>query len=666
VWIIFVQYRFSSARRRKAQGRAQLRRQITRTIAVRPQRNNAMAKSFKGTHLEGQPRYLQEIEELDSGGWAAQGGRPRWVGTWNTAVKIGAATSVKPSFGPMGSSSRSVRLIEPRAAPQRSKAVRTHHFEMKTILAENRGGRSVAEVRSAYQTGGGLDDMDVNVRASSAAHYMEGNEHSEGDRVAYIAATTGQTNEERQSFWKLANDNANMVCDHRISIDTRADKEAWSNLAKERNLPFDLRRAIKVAQQGDDTAQIVVNDAGVTKRWLERRKNSLPQSIKDSIKLETPRNDRVGYSFIGQYPFGLSMEGRVRCTDRWMAKWTQMGIPAQAVMHEPTTANDKRNHHFHGQIYRGCARQQTDGRWSFERINVRNEHRTMKSVPLERLGVPAIFKDKHLIRNLKREWQEIVNSEAARECLAVRFTDEKNADRGMPQAQARVAPSVFAMAKKGWFGDKMVQSNLASWDALEKNEVQARDDQRHRLLQRVDEAAASLSLDPTQMDLANVVLREQGNAEIRMVEAERVSIKAAKLALMLRSGPEAIIECYTPTARKSDAAANTVKRKDKREVARAHVALANDYLTFIQPELINLELIRDTARADAARERAALFELAAEFEALHGPVSEVLVPLRKSEIAPKSDPLLDTQNSRTADRDARNAAIAASRNTTQF
>jgi hypothetical protein len=625
-----------------------------------------MAKSFKGTHLECQARYLQEIEELDSGGWRAHSGRPRWVGTWNTAVTIGAATSVKPSFGPMGSSSRSVRLIEPRAAPQRSKAVRSHHFEMKTILAENRGGRSVAEVRSAYQTGAGLDDIDVKVRASSAAHYMEGNENSEGDRVSYITATTGQTSEERQNFWKLANDNANVVGDHRISIDTCADKEAWSNLAKERSLPFDLRRALKVAQEGDGTAETVVNDAGIAKRWLERRKNSLPQSIKDSIKLETPRNDRVGYSFIGQYPFGLSMEGRVRCTDRWMAKWTQMGIPAQAVMHQPTAANDKRNHHFHGQIYRGCARQQADGRWSFERINVRNEYRTMKSVPLEKLGVPAIFKDKHLIRNLKREWQQIVNFEAAREGLAVRFTDEKNVDRGLPQAQARVAPSVLAMAKEGWFDDKMVQVNLASWDAFETDEVHERDDQRHRLLRHTEEAAASLSLDPRQMDLASIVLRDQGNAEIRMVEAERMAIKAAKLAAMLRSGPEAIIECYTPAARKSDAATNTVKRKDKREVARAHVALANDYLTFIEPELVNLELIRDTAHAEAARERATLFELTVEFEAMHGPVSTMIAPLKKAEIAAKSEPLLDTDKTRTADRAARHAAIAASGKNTQF
>jgi hypothetical protein len=625
-----------------------------------------MAKSFKGTHLEGQARYLQEIEELDTGGWRAHSGRPRWVGAWNTVVTIGKATSVKTGFGAIGSSSRSVRLVEPRAAPRKPSTVRSHHFEMKTILAENRAGRSVAEVRSAYQTGAGLDDIEVKVRASSAAHYMEGNENSEGDRVTYITATTGQTNEERQSFWKLANDNANVVGDHRIRIDTSAEKEAWSNLAKQRSLPFDLRRALKVAQEGDGTAEIVVNDAGVTKRWLERGKNSLPQSIKDSIKLETPRNDRVGYSFIGQYPYGLSMAGRVRCTNRWMAEWSALGVPAQAVMHEPTAANDKRNHHFHCQIYRGCARQKADGRWSFERINVRNEHRTMKSVPLERLGVPAIFKDKHLIRNLKREWQQIVNSEAAREGLAVRFTDEKNVDRGLPQAQARVAHSVFAMAKKGWFDDKMVQVNLASWDALEKEKVQTCDNQRQRLLRRVDEAAASLSLDPIQMDLANDVLREQKNAEIRMVEAERVAIKAAKLAAMLQSGPEAIIECYTPAARKSDASANTLKRKDKRELARAHVALAKDYLTFIEPELTNLELIRDAARAEAARERATLFELTVEFEAMHGPMSTAIPPFNRSEIASKSEQPLDTHKSPTADRAALQAAMTSSRNTPQF
>ncbi len=625
-----------------------------------------MAKSFKGTHLEGQARYLREIEELDSGGWRAHAGRPQWVGTWNTDVTIGAATSVKASFGAIGSSSRSVRLIEPRAAPQKSPTVRSHHFEMKTILAENRGGRSVAEVRSAYQTCAGLDDIDVKVRASSAAHYMEGNEDSEGDRVSHIAATTGQTNEERQKFWKLANDNANVVGDHRICIDIRANEAAWGDLSKQRSLPFDLRRALKVAQAGDGTAQIVVNDAGITKRWLERRKNSLPQSIKNTVKLETPRNDRVGYSFIGQYPCGLSMAGRVRCTDRWMAKWAALGIPAQAVMHEPTAANDKRNHHFHGQIYRGCARQQSDGRWSFERINVRNKHRTMERVPLERLGVPEIFKDKHLIRNLKREWQEIVNSEAASEGLAIRFTDEKNLDRGLPQAKERLAPSVHALAKKGWFGDKIVQSNLASWDALEKEQVQSCDDQRHRLLQRVDDAAASLFLDATQMDLARVVLREQGNAEIRMVEAERVAIKAAKLAAMLRSGPEAIIEHYTPAARKSDASANTQKRKDKRELARAHVALANDYLTIIEPELINLELIRDSARAEAARERATLFQLTVEFEAMHGPLSEVLVLSSEASLAKKTGPEVDSKKTQTVDRAARQAALTAFGNARQF
>jgi hypothetical protein len=51
---------------------------------------------------------------------------------------------------------------------------------------------------------------------------------------------------------------------------------------------------------------------------------------------------------------------------------------------------------------------------------------------------------------------------------------------------------------------------------------------------------------------------------------------------------------------------------------------------------------------------------------MHGPVSTMIAPLKKAEIAAKSEPLLDTDKTRTADRAARHAAIAASGKNTQF
>jgi hypothetical protein len=579
-----------------------------------------MAKRFQYTHLENAPKYLRDIEELDTGGWRAHSGRPRLVGgNRNNAVD---PRTPEPRITTIVSASgqRRLRLVEPRGAPlPPPSSVRSHHFEMKTILAENRHGRSIAELRSAYQEAEGRHEAGVQVvRASSASNYMEMEKDSEGDRVFHITATNGKTHKQRQDFWQLANKHANVVGEHRITVDLRGNEEAWTKFSLNRSMPVDLRRAIKEARENAGRATIVVNDAGVTRRWMKRRAKSIPSEVTKSIVLATPRNDRVAYSFIGQLPFGLSEAGQKCCADQWMAIWTAMGVPGQAVIHHPTRKNDRRNIHFHGQIYRGCAEQLEGGRWSFERIEKRDKFRSKKLVPLRRMPVPDLFGDQDLIPKLKCAWQDIVNAQAEREGLAIRFTDEKNEQRGLPAPKQRLSPGHAAQERKGFLTDKAIDANLVDWDRWEKNEHQKQKRARRDRFTKMSEIGLPTNMLPPQMALVNELVTSRRKALVRLAAADRIAIKAIKLLGMLRSGPEAIIDYYASIVGKSDKSKPTQSGTTAQVTAEANVGLANDYITAIEPELSYLELIRDTARSTARTEQAKLYELGTEFETMRG------------------------------------------------
>lgn len=265
---------------------------------------------YQGTHLENAAQWLIEIEEMASGGWTEGLGGPRRTSGYLVAQKKPPARSGgKSSTAPTSSSRapvsvpRMVRVSEPRWAPRPQSNVRAHHFEHKTILASKKGSMSVVEARGAYTLAFNAADgvIEAKVRATVAAEYVEGTTSSDAERVVYITGTNGDTNEERMRFWALANENAHFVGEHKVRVRVTGADAAWATAAQDPSMPTELRATLADALKNNGSAERVVNDAGVVARWLKASRR-FPPELRDRVELERPKNGRVAYSIIGQFP----------------------------------------------------------------------------------------------------------------------------------------------------------------------------------------------------------------------------------------------------------------------------------------------------------------------------------------------------------------------------
>lgn len=422
---------------------------------------------FKGSHLENAAQDLLEIEAMMSGGWRAHL-LPKVRAPQRLPANLEGREfkGASPGSGGGRGVPRVVRIAEPRRAPVPVSNERHHHFEQKTILASGRDAASVAVGRAAYGEGRNVEKLSAGdqSKVTNEAAYGEGVRSTEAERVVFVTGTTGSTTSERLEFWRLADANAHFVGQHRITVTTKGVEQLWDDATKNPTMPKELRDTVAAARSSaDGCASLVVNDAGVVKRWMKARKRSFPAALAAHVETLAPHNGRVAYSIIGQFPHDMSINGMQRCLKMLVNEYTDRNIPCQAVIHEPTKKNATKNWHFHLMVYAGEAERLADGRWSFERVLERDRYRTMKSVPLKRLPKSTDMAAVDWIPSIKRRWSEIVNEQAAMEGIATRFVNETNKQRGLQKPQTRVTMGRQALHKQGFFTDSEVADNLASW-----------------------------------------------------------------------------------------------------------------------------------------------------------------------------------------------------------
>lgn len=549
---------------------------------------------FLGTTLERASDEMLIEEELLIGGWTR---RRKRSGDLEVQQQKGAGKKgerrrgPQPSVTPEFAVDRRVRIYEPRMAPRPQNAERHHHFEQKTILASRKGSVSVAVRRAAYGEGFNTPIVDANIRATNEAAYAEGSKSTDAERVVYVTATNGDTFEERMEFWRLANENAHFVRDHEISVTTRGAELEWDKVARDPTMPDVLREALAKARASEDgQATLVVNDAGVVKRWQKKRSAALPKALQGSLALETPHNSRVAYSIVGQFPHDMSVSGMKSSLDRLVEEFTRRRIPCQAVIHEPTRKNSKKNWHFHLIYYAGEAERLDSDRWSFERVNVRDKWGTMKWVPLKRMPRSEEVADRNWLPRLKARWGEIVNERAIEEGIATRFTNLTNAQRGLQKPQTRYTAGRMALHKQGYFTDSDIQLNISSWDEWEKRKkAQLR---KAQAAQAVRHQYERLSGDTRLYDLPDAaqgeILSELDSAEKAMKQLDAgidMMAWAAKLRGMAVSGPADTIAHYGDIEEQLGQKNPTDIRKSKRQVASEVRREAQAYLLEIQPQL---------------------------------------------------------------------------------
>ncbi|WP_147420678.1 hypothetical protein [Sphingomonas sp. PP-CC-1A-547] len=571
---------------------------------------------FAGTHLENAPQWLLEIEALLMGGWEIKRG-PRAQMDDNIARHRGSASSSSALTGRLSPTSqyrmdRSIRIAEPRAAARPTSAVRHHHFEQKVILASAKGTISVAEKRAAYGEGFNASDSLIpgDVRATNEAAYTEGGKSTEAERVVYIAATNGSTYDDRMRFWDLANEHAHFVGSHKISVTTRGVDAAWDQATRDATMPDALRETIAKAKASDGgEASIMVNDAGVVKRWLAKRMRSFPAELRPHIALETPHNSRIAYSIVGQFPHDMSPKGMRDCLDKMVDEFTVRQLPCQAVIHEPTAKNSKKNWHFQLIYYAGEAEQLADGRWSFERERQRDKWGTMKSIPLKRMGRNAEVGAEDWVPKLKNRWSEIVNTQAIAEGITTRFTNERNEQRGLPKPQTRYTPGRQALHAKGHFTDAEVDQNIASWQLWRKRKkaqlLKSTQSLRHDL-ERLRAQAQRTPMPPPSLRKAEARLDRAALVANDLDVLIDTAVHAAMLRQMILSGPSAIISHYSATDEALSRKRATPARTVRRDVARTVCEAAHTHLAGLDPILQQLATTQEAAVAKLKEARAAL------------------------------------------------------------
>lgn len=508
--------------------------------------------------------------------------------------------------------SRIVRIAEPRAAPRPVSPVRHHHFEQKVILASPKGTISVAERRAAYGEGFNASDaiITADVRVTSEAAYTEGHKSTEAERVVYVTATNGDDYADRMAFWDLANENAHFVGDHAITVMTHGMDAAWDKACRDATMPDALRQAVaraKVSEEGQ--ARVIVNDAGVVKRWLAKRTHSFPPELRPHVALETPHNSRIAYSIVGQFAHGTSLAGMCKSLDTLVDEFTQRSIPCQAVIHEPTAKNSTKNWHFHLIYYAGEAEKLPDGRWSFERENLRDKWGTMKSVPLKRMGRNAEVAAKDWVPKLKQRWSEIVNAQAIAEGVATRFTNERNDQRGLPKPPTRYSPGRQALHAQGHFTDTEIEQNVETWRLWRKRkkaQLQEHTAPLRRDLERLrSDPRRTMLPPPARRDIDD----QLGGGDLVLSDMDALTdtaVHAAMLRQMVRSGPDATIAHYSAVNDALQRKRGTPSRLARRAVADQVCEAARTYLETLDPTLQQLAQTQDAAIAKLKEARAAL------------------------------------------------------------
>lgn len=580
---------------------------------------------FIGTHLENAPDWLLEIELLFHGGWTARRGpkvrKEKSVehdaGSIARSPSRGRRPSVTPQFGV----DRSVRIAEPRAAPRPGGSVRHHHFEQRTILAARKGVTSVAERRAAYCEGYNEPTgiIAIDARAAGEASYIEGGKSTEAERVVYVVATNGDDYGERMRFWNLANENAHFVGDHTISVATPGVEQAWDRACKDPTMPEMLREAVakaKASSQG--SATITVNDAGVVKRWLNKRTQSFPPELRPHLALKTPHNGRVGYSITGQFPHDMSLAGMRSSLDKLVDEFKARNIPCVAVIHQPTAKNSKKNWHFHLIYYAGPAELLPDGRWSFERVPERDKWGTMKSVPLKRLGRNEEVAAADWVPKLKQRWSNIINAQAAAEGIQTRFTNETNEKRGLQKAQTRYTPGRQALHKQGYFTDAEIGDNIASW----RNREQLKRQNLANVLLPVRQTLERLSAGRRQAVLGpadhRAVNDELQRCQSMLGDADAladVATKAMTMREMIVSGPNDVLNHYGGVDVGLGEKKATPSRVEKRSFAKTVCSAAQGYLAEQEPILKRLADIQHVALSRFKALRATLDDSMATLDA---------------------------------------------------
>lgn len=170
---------------------------------------------------------------------------------------------------------------------------------------------------------------------------------------------------ERREFWQEVEKRESDPSDDRMRIMLRGNREFWDAVAKDEACPAVLRQSIEAADEDEEVVVRTGDNEAVRKLmaqygWKPREKR--PENETDEQKaaredreaetshgarFEDGRGGRVQFRIVGELPYDVDHDARVRILKGFSEEFEKRGLPYISVMHAPDHTNDDRNWHFH-------------------------------------------------------------------------------------------------------------------------------------------------------------------------------------------------------------------------------------------------------------------------------------------------------------------------------
>ena len=236
-------------------------------------------------------------------------------------------------------------------------------------LARQLGIKPEGEEKDAAEAleGASQREDDALGAGGQAAAYIEREEALAHDPngVAVLFSNISGDPAERREFWQLVERAESDPSADRMQLRMKGNEEFWTKVAEDKDCPKKLRLAIEAADPNEIiTIQTRDNQAvrDVMKRhgWKPRERRPRDETDEQraareereagagfGAKFEDGRGGRVQFRIVGELPYEVPHDARVRILKDFAAEFEARGLPYIAVMHAPDHTNDDRNWHFH-------------------------------------------------------------------------------------------------------------------------------------------------------------------------------------------------------------------------------------------------------------------------------------------------------------------------------
>lgn len=183
--------------------------------------------------------------------------------------------------------------------------------------------------------------------------------------VAVLFTNISSDAEERREFWKLVEEHESDPSVDVMRLNIGSNKKFWDKIRDDEHCPKVLRLALKAAEPKEEI-KVHTGDNQEIRRLMkkhgwrppEKRHQGETDQQRDEreereaksahgAKFEDGRGGRVQYRIVGELPYDVDPDARIRILKGFSDEFEKRNLPFIAVMHAPDHTNDDRNWHFH-------------------------------------------------------------------------------------------------------------------------------------------------------------------------------------------------------------------------------------------------------------------------------------------------------------------------------